>query len=541
MSLHQSRLCVFFRKAVRLFAALAVAWLFVSCLAATGGTSAEGNSLLSLDAAWLQCCVFSAVCLIPAFLPGRAPKQVRANGPDLRSVRLILICIAGLLAAVWVFCVQAAPASDALSAQTAALNLLYGHTYLFQPGEYIYVYPRQSGLVLLHLLLQQVNSNTTLPFQILNVLCYMGILFLLGKVAQMLGLEDRGCLAATVAGIAFLPLFFYTTFVYGTVPGLALSLLGLVCSLRFCREAKWYQAVMASLCLFLAATIAPGYLIFTLGLLLYALCNGLQGKRHCFWLAAGLALSWVFAAKLPILLLEKWTGCSLRSGIAPLSGLAVGLRTDSPRGPGWPGEYALDTYYTAKMDPKVQSSLVLDSISGILQGYLMNPKSMLAFFAEKNATLWSDPLFQSLWINLAGHNAATSAIPQWTESLLNSQGPDALRFAMNLMQTLIYGGLVLWAWVPTGEKRKAAEDLLGAILVGGFVFYTFWEAGSQYTLPYFVLVLPLALLGYRRLAALRADPNAKALWVPLAGKLRFLMPAFLMVLALALSFVLAAH
>lgn len=541
MSLHTSRACAFLRRAVRLFTALAAAWLFVSCLAATGGTAAGGSALLFPDAAWVQCCIFAAVCLVPALFSRYAPPKMRTYSRSLYSVRLVCICIAGLMAAVWVFCVQASPAADALSVQTAASDLSGGHSYLFQPGEYMYIYPRRSGLVLLHLLLQQVNPNTTLPFQMLNVLCYMGILFLLGEIAGELDLGDRGCFATTVAGIAFLPLFFYTTFVYGTLPGLALSLLGLVFSLRFCREAKWYQAGIASLALFLAVMIAPDYLIFTLGLILFTLCGGLRGRRHCFLLAVGLMLSWALAELLPILLLEKWTGCSLRSGLAPLSGLASGLRTDSPRGPGWPGEYALNAYYAAQTDPKAQTLIALGSIKGTLLGYLRDPGSMLLFFAQKNATQWSDPLFQSLWLNLAGHRAASSAVPGWTEALLNSPGPAALIFAADLLQTLIYGGLVLWAWIPTNERRKPAEDLLAAVLLGSFVYRTFWEAGSQYNMPYFVLILPLALLGFRRLAALREDPDAKVLWQTRTGKLRFLTPVLLMILALVLSVVAAAR
>lgn len=170
----------------------------------------------------------------------------------------------------------------------------------------------------------------------------------------------------------------------------------------------------------------------------------------------------------------------------------------------------------------------------------MDPKSMVFFFWQKNASQWSAPLFQSILLNAKMRDAASTTAPQWVNAFLSNSEPSALVWLMNLLQTLIYGGLVLWAWVPTHEKRKPQEDLLAVILVGGFVFHTFWEAKSQYTLPYVVLVLPLALLGYKRLALLAQDRDAKALWQSPAGKLRFLMPVLLMVLAMVLSAVLAA-
>ena len=537
-------LCTFSRRTVRFLFALVAAWLFVSCLVTTSYVVFVSDDLMHSemnwicpDSTWLQCLLFSLVCLIWIFLFNRCSPS--ANERRLRTVRLALIYFAGLLASLWVVCIQLTPRADACSIQTAAADLYNGHTYLFAPGEYMYVYPHQSGLLLIHLLLQQINPNTTLPFQLLNVLCYMGILYSLGEFGLEFGLGEGGSLSVTALGIAFLPLLFYVSFVYGTIPGLFLSMAGLLLTIHFCRNAKWYQAVSASVLLSMAVLFKSNYQIFVIAALLYALYNGLQGKKHCFWLPMGLLLGWLLAGKLPILILERWTGCSLHNGISTAAWLAMGLRDDILRGPGWYSEYTLGTYFTAGMDPQAQNVIVLDSISGTLQGWLMHPKAMVSFFARKNATQWSEPLFQSLWLNLVGHTAAYSPLPKWTEFLLNSQGPNFLNQAMNLLQTLVYGGLVLWAWVPTSKIRKPSEDLLALVLLGGFVFHTFWEAKSQYTLPYFVLILPLAILGYRRLAALPWEPNRQALWHSIIGKIRFLVPILLMITAALLSLILA--
>ena len=34
------------------------------------------------------------------------------------------------------------------------------------------------------------------------------------------------------------------------------------------------------------------------------------------------------------------------------------------------------------------------------------------------------------------------------------------------------------------------------IFIGGFLFHTFWEAKGQYTMPYFTLLILLAIQGY---------------------------------------------
>ena len=541
MALLQNCLCTFYRRIVRSLFALTAAWLFVSCLVTTNYVSflssdAQEVSWLCPDSTWLQCLLFSAVCLL---LVRRARRDLRFPGISLRqagSVRLALIFMAGLLAIFWIVCVQPVPNMDARSVQQTAEGLSSGQPDSVRPGSYLYIYPHQSGLVLLHILLQRINPDTTLPFQLFNILCYMGILYFLGELALELGLGTSGCLAATCAGIAFLPLLFYVSFIYGTISGLCFSMAALVFSIRFSRDFKWYQALLAALSLFLAVALKSNYQIFAIGLLLYVLYRSLQDRNHYWVLLPILCLSLILALKLPLLVIEQRAGCSLRHGNSSISWVAMGLRDESAQRPGWYDGYTDMTYYReANMDPQIQRGLAVNEIEKRLREFSADPAYMLSFFARKNATQWSEPLFQSLWLNLT----MGESLPRWTASFLRAQGPTGFNWIMNLLQTLVCGGLVLWAWVPTNKKRSPTEDLLAVILLGGFVFHTFWEAKSQYTLPYAALILPLAILGYRRLAELPKDPGAKALWQPISGKLRFLMPILLMALALVLSVVLA--
>ena len=46
------------------------------------------------------------------------------------------------------------------------------------------------------------------------------------------------------------------------------------------------------------------------------------------------------------------------------------------------------------------------------------------------------------------------------------------------------------------KKWESGELLLGIAVVGGLLFHMFWEAKPQYTLPYFVLLLPYCAAGY---------------------------------------------
>lgn len=132
-------------------------------------------------------------------------------------------------------------------------------------------------------------------------------------------------------------------------------------------------------------------------------------------------------------------------------------------------------------------------------------------------------------------NTMKLSLPRFAETLLSPACQTLLTRLGSYFTTLIYGGLLLWAWIPSSEKRHSGEDLLAVIFVGGFVFHTFWEAKSQYTMPYFTAILPLAMQGYRRLSHLSSRQETALMQHTAMEKIRWLAPALLLLLALLLS------
>lgn len=62
------------------------------------------------------------------------------------------------------------------------------------------------------------------------------------------------------------------------------------------------------------------------------------------------------------------------------------------------------------------------------------------------------------------------------------------------------------------------------VIIGGFIFHTFWEAKSQYILPYFVLMLPLFVAGSVELVRLCRKSNN------IFREKRLMLPLFITVL-----------
>ena len=67
---------------------------------------------------------------------------------------------------------------------------------------------------------------------------------------------------------------------------------------------------------------------------------------------------------------------------------------------------------------------------------------------------------------------------------------------MDAYQSLIYTGAFLFL-ADSVRKKKTLEVYLWLIIVlGGFLFYLFWEAKSRYILPYYIAMIPMAACGY---------------------------------------------
>ena len=65
---------------------------------------------------------------------------------------------------------------------------------------------------------------------------------------------------------------------------------------------------------------------------------------------------------------------------------------------------------------------------------------------------------------------------------------------MNQIQQLVFLGL-LFGIIRLWRKKDLLRCLLPLILLGGLLYHLLFEAKSQYALPYFVLILPIAAYG----------------------------------------------
>lgn len=508
----------FYHRLVAVLFGLAVVCLLLTSLVCTNFMDIGEQSYLSWDPIPFQGLVLLGAILLCRMVPGSG---LRSAPPV--WLRWAVLLLAGCAGVLWVTATRFRLYADASLTADVTAHLMMRNNVDLEPGGYLSTYPHQSGLVLFHWVLNRLFRDNAIPaFRLLNVCAYVVVLWCLGEFCILLELGDGWCLGATVLGALFLPGLLYTTFVYGTLAGLALSMLACLWAIRFSRDGRWYSGLLCAGGLLAAIILKSNYQIFGIGVILYLLFRFFHTRSPKNLLLALLLIPLVlFGGMLPILILERKTGCSLRSGCTTLSWVVMGLGLgDGSRAPGWWDAYNTDSYALANYDPAVQKELVLQEL-GVRLRALKDPGFALSFFSRKTASQWADPLFQSVWLNQRMRDytmlitgRTPEAFPGFVSALLSPGGSYSLARMFNVFQTLLYGGLVLSVCVP--GKPSEEETLLRVIFLGGFLFHLFWEAKGQYTLPYYLLVFPLALMGYRRLAHADKHRLVRCLSLPVA-------------------------
>ncbi len=422
----------------------------------------------------------------------------------------VCIILAVVIYILWIFLVPSWSAADSHFCMTSAKGLLCGdysswERVPFSYGAYenatgyAYTYPSQNGLILYMAVLSFVFGDAAFVFfQILNIFFFvLGIMCL-----RKLLCEKKEGVGLLIWMLFCLPFSFYILFVYGTVPGFGLSCLAMYRLVRYVRKTQRNDLLIGIFAASAAVLLKSNYLIVMIALFLYLAGKSIF-KKKIRYMAAALLLICVYVAasrgmKMGI---SAVTGYDISGGAPMIAWVEMGLQEGS-RGPGWYNGYQISLFEQADGDSEQVSVWVQEDLANTISNMIANPRDSAVFFLKKIASIWAEPTFQSLWIQEVGNSSWTETSIPWQlfkeEGLLNK----IYVFVTNLMQTFVYAMACIWIIRGMSDRnlyfqKEDRWDMLlpGIIFIGGFIFHIFWEAKGQYTVVYFMLLLPYAYRG----------------------------------------------
>jgi len=489
-----------------------IAYLFFLVLASFLYMAAFSTSFISAsetvyylpDYPWVNLAAF-ALALVLSLVVNKVSKapsvklfaRIENDGRFFRLIRNSLLCAIWILLSIWALCTKLPSGGDQITVLDAAYGLARRDFSPLSPVNYLYDYNHQIGLAMVECLLNRVLGeynytayhliNAALIALIYKNLCDLGGQFKMSRV-QQLGL--------LLLCILFTPLSLYVPFIYGTVPGLLFALVGIRLELKYFNGGKWYHALLSALSIAFAVLLKSNYQIFMVAMLIYAIVEIIRIKKaKKALLIVFVAIFYLAQAKIPISIFAQMRGADIPEGVSKWAWVTMGLQDGN--NPGWYNSYTLNTLIESGFDTQVQEIWVKEDLKGRIDDFLGDIDYARDFFVRKTASQWNEPSFESVMI-MQGKELGSEL--EWPEVLISERGNYRLTLYLNYLNFAILAGALLYLLLCSKDEHYRDWLIFAMILIGGFMFHMVWEAKSQYTLPYFVLLLPYTVMGYSKAA-----------------------------------------
>ena len=425
----------------------------------------------------------------------KCKKIVKTIYPKILKTVIILW---GIVASVWVLLYLNEPVHDSKHVLDAAAQMREYNFTSFTEGNYLNLWAgNRNFTLLLYLLSFLIGINNLTLLRVFNVLALLIIFWLLYKITKLFWqINESTCTLQMISCVIFIPALLYTIFIYGDIYGLAFAVGAIYLEFQYLSTHKLKWALLSSVMISLAALLKMNEIIILIAMsamMLYDIILTTQWKKGILCLLMFIAMPICFNAGSNTLL-EKTTRMEMTDGVPMEAWIAMGLQ-DSENAAGHYNGYNLSVYNRNNFDSEKAKVEVRENIKESLTNFKNNPQAAFSFFLRKITAQWCNPDFESLRYVQTGQNNLSSIV----NGVLSGKAVSLVQQFLNLLQTWILLGAI--CYILLRKDKTEYEWIFMLIFVGGFSFHLFWEAGSRYAFPYYIMLLPYSCMGMNSLGA----------------------------------------
>ncbi len=422
-------------------------------------------------------------------------KNIKINKKTKKILLIVGIAIWTLLAFFWIFSTQLRPRADQKYIYRAAIGMVEHDFSEFKQGGYINSNPQQEGMLLLEYFIALISKKYMgIIIQFLNIFALLAAFYAIYKITQEIFQKGNNSIATLVCLLLFIPIFLYITFMYGNIFGLATSMLALLFEFKYLKKEKWYYIVLSGVLIALSIKLKSNYLITLIAMIIIYIIDMFENKKAKNIIAIiSILLIYIIINAGAKLCVEKITGEKIDKGIPMTAYVAMGMQ-EGKFAPGWYNGYNRKVYKKNKYNSEEASKQSIEDIKERVNVFFKDPGYMIEFYAKKTLSQWNNPTFQGFWVNKSRSSKIKK--PGYVKSIVNKgKGHPILEEYTDLMQALILFGATVYV-ILDYKNIKGIKLSLMIIFIGGFLFHTIWEAKCQYTITYFLLLIPYCVKGY---------------------------------------------
>lgn len=398
---------------------------------------------------------------------------------------------------LWIAAADRCPKGDQESVYQSAVRFLSGDYHPLSKGSYCGLYPHQLGLAALEEGIFRLSGTTDYHvIQFLFVGMISATIFFIYQILKELTGQFTCVVTGTLLGGMCTAQVFYSCWVYGEVPYVFFAMLAMWMLTRYIGKRHKRYLVLFVFAVTFAMLVRENALILIVAFGLSALVKGLAEKdRH-------LIAAILCAVLIPLIcyqgifkMYEARSGYEHSTGLPSNDFVYIGLQETEGRY-GWDYYKSYQVYYDNGKDTKRTEEAVNRMIADRWQEMRSRPGYLKTFFKGKILSQWNAPLYQSLYFNYVHEDVHKAGVTAFLDSL-SGDNFFRLLWAADRLQFVLYLGMLCYFAFGVTADSDPLEYVLAVTIIGGFLFSVIWEAKTRYIFPYYMMMFPMAVLGYR--------------------------------------------
>lgn len=382
-----------------------------------------------------------------------------------------------------------------------AIEFMQKNYRAFEQGEYLYRYSFQTGFAaLLELIYRIFGVENFIVFHIINILSIILILKMLGKITRELFGAQVGRIEA-VLSMGMLPLFLFSTFVYGDILGWSFGVCGIYYIIRYLKTDRWQNLLKTALLLAAGIVVKSNINILLVAAIIAIVLHAILKKRYhmLIWVVGIVLISQIGVWAVNGIYAARAGLAEFPKGIPKIAWIAMSMQEADEGGYacGWYNSYNWSVYGDNHFDRALTTQACIENLKGSLNRFLHEQKYAIDFFYKKFTSQWNAPTFQAMITN-EWNSRRVENLSWLAQFFIYGKGRDILYQIMNIYHFLLFLCTGIYCfYLRRNWTLEQAYFVLN--IFGGFFFHMIWEAQSRYVLGYFVLMLPLAAFGMNEL------------------------------------------
>ena len=395
---------------------------------------------------------------------------------------------------------QRTPIDDQIQVIGAAQLFNEGNYTNLMAGGYVNMYPHQLGYIsYLKIIFKLFGNGNYFAVQTINCIFIGGISYGISLIINMLTKKVSCRIIGTLSTLVLFPVYMMNSWVYGDVPCLFFCLMLVYYYFRFCKNPTWKNSVFMLVFSVLSVVFRKNSLIILIALFVVSVIQFIKSRHGRLLLVVGMT------CVIPILCTrgistyyEQVSGYEIEGGIPSMAWITMGS-IEGHRKPGWFNNYCATVYANTQYDRELSAQIAQKDFIEQMKQYIDNPAKTISFYKRKICTQWNDPFYGTSHMLKVDEGVDATGL---TKYLL--QNMNVLRDILSVMQFILYCGFFLYLMFCL-EKGEFYHCVITVIIFGGFLFSILWEANSRYVVPYCVMMVPLAVLGWAQFCCIVSD------------------------------------